>query len=237
MLSIILPSWKAAKILQNQLPNFILFLKEKNIDFEIIIVDDGSNDNGETEKVAVKNKCIYLENKINKGKGASVRKGVLAAKGNYICYTDVDIPFDYESYITFYENIKNVDITVGDRTLPDSKYFTEISFKRKLGSDIFSAIVSKLFTAGLHDTQCGLKAFKREIAMDLFSVAHINRFAFDVELISIAVKRNYKIKRLPVIFRCNESQSVKVILHGFGMLIDLTRILFYHLIGKYNKKS
>lgn len=236
MLSIILPSYKGASILRNQLPDFIAFLNNREIKHEIIIVDDGSQDNGKTKQVAKEIGCVFFENKKNLGKGASVRKGVLASKGNYICFTDVDIPFSYESYISFYDHLKNknFDIVVGDRNLPESTYFSKIGYTRKLGSDVFSAIVSKLFTAGLHDTQCGMKAFKRNIAIDLFSVARVNRFAFDVELISIAVKRKYSIKRLPVQFRCNESQSVKVILHGLGMLLDLVRIQFNHIIGKYN---
>ena len=237
MLSIILPSYKGATILKNQLPDFINFLNETELDHEIIIVDDGSGDNGRTRQVANELGILFHDSTKNLGKGASVRKGVLSAKGDYILFTDVDIPFDYNDYITFYHYLKNEnrDIVVGDRTLPESTYFTEISLKRKLGSDIFSAIVSKLFTAGLHDTQCGMKAFKRNVALDLFSVARVNRFAFDVELISIAVKRKYSIERLPVKFRCNESKSVKVFQHGFGMLFDLVRIQFNHIVGKYHK--
>ncbi len=236
MLSIILPSYKGSSILKNQLPGFIEFLSSYNLKHEIIIVNDGSNDSGQTRKVAADIGCIYLEHEKNLGKGASVRKGVLKAKGDYICFTDVDIPFSFDDYLKFYDHLKNFDIVVGDRTLPESTYFSEISYTRKLGSDLFSAIVSKLFTNGLHDTQCGMKAFRRDVALDLFSIAKVNRFAFDVELISIAVKRNYTVKRLPVIFRCNESKSVKVVKHGIGMLFDLVRIQFNHIIGKYRKR-
>ncbi|MCF8373355.1 MAG: glycosyltransferase [Bacteroidales bacterium] len=237
MLSIILPSYKGASILQKQLPSFIQFLDDHNLKHEIIIVNDGSCDGDKTKQVANDNSCVYIENKTNLGKGAGVRKGALAAKGDYICFTDVDIPFAFDDYIEFYDHLKTrgFDIVVGDRTLPESTYFTKISTTRKLGSDLFSAIVSHFFTDGLHDTQCGMKAFRRDVVMDLFSVARVNRFAFDVELISIAVKRNYSIKRLPVTFRCNDSKSVKVIQHGIGMLFDLVRIQWNHFAGKYKK--
>ena len=237
MLSIILPSYKGASILQNQLPGFIQFLVNHNLKHEIIIVNDGSGDGDQTRQVANENSCVYIENETNLGKGASVRKGVLAAKGDYICFTDVDIPFAFDDYLEFYDHLKSkkFDIVVGDRTLPESTYFTKISHTRKMGSDLFSVIVSNFFTDGLHDTQCGLKAFLRDVAMDLFSVARVNRFAFDVELISIAVKRNYSINRLPVNFRCNDSKSVKVIQHGIGMLFDLVRIQWNHVVGKYKK--
>ena len=235
MLSIILPTYKGAGILKNQLPAFINFLEEKNIEHEIIVVDDGSNDNGETKEAATKLGCIYLENVRNTGKGSAVRKGILMAKGDYCIFTDIDIPFHYEAFTRFIDFLekKDFDIVVGDRNLPESSYYTKISPIRKLGSDIFSAIVSRIFTAGLYDTQCGMKGFKKEIAKDLFSVSKINRFAFDVELISIAVKRAYTIKRLPVSLRSNESNTVKVIQHGMGMLFDLTRIIFFHWTGVY----
>ena len=73
--------------------------------------------------------------------------------------------------------------------------------------------------------------------MDLFSVARINGFAFDVELISIAVKRAYKIDRLPVQFRCNDSKTVQVIRHGLGMLKDIIRVAMFHKLGYYHKKE
>ncbi len=242
MLSIILPTYKGADILRNQLPDFKKFLLDNNIENEIIVVDDGSKDNGKTKNVAIKLDCIYIENKENTGKGAAVRKGMMIAKGDYYIFTDIDIPFHYEAFTRFLNNLIEkdqiaigFDIVVGDRNLPESSYYTKISPIRKLGSDIFSFIVSRIFTAGLYDTQCGMKGFKKEVAKDLFSVGKINRFAFDVELISIAIKRKYSIKRLPVSLRSNESTTVKVIQHGIGMLFDLVRIIIYHWTGRYRK--
>ena len=239
MLSIILPTYKGAEILKNQLPAFINFLDENKFVYEIIVVDDGSNDDGKTKNIALELGCIYLENEKNTGKGSAVRKGIMKSSGDYCIFTDVDIPFHYEAFLRFinYLEKKNFDIVVGDRNLPESSYFTKISPIRKLGSDIFSAIVSRIFTAGLYDTQCGMKGFKKEIAKDLFSISKINRFAFDVELISIAVKRAYTIKRLPVSLRSNESNTVKVVQHGMGMLLDLIRIIYFHWTGKYKNRN
>ncbi len=240
MLSIILPTYKGAQILENQLPPFINFLNKNDIEHEIIVVDDGSNDNGKTKKTVLALGCIFIENEKNTGKGSAVRKGVMKSTGDYCIFTDVDIPFQYEAFLRFMNHLENnstdsgFDIVVGDRNLPESSYYTKISTVRKLGSDVFSAIVSRIFTAGLYDTQCGMKGFKKEIAKDLFSVGKINRFAFDVEIISIAVKRGYSIKRLPVTLRSNESNTVKVVQHGMGMLFDLARIIYFHWTGAYS---
>ena len=237
MLSIIIPSYKGAVTLKNNLPDFIEYLNKKNIHHEIIIVDDGSNDSDSTKQIAKEFGCIYLQNNKNIGKGAAVRKGMLHAKGEYKIFTDVDIPFEYETIENFlyYLDFKEFDIVIGDRTLPQSTYFAKVPKIRKIGSNIFTFIVGRFVTSGLFDTQCGIKGFTKNAANDLFSVSRIDGFAFDVEILYIALKRNYDIKRLPVKFRCNESSSVKVIKHGIGMVIDLFKIKINHLLKVYNK--
>ncbi len=239
-LSIILPSYKNADVLRSQLPEFISWLKAKFSSFEIIIVDDGSDDNGATEKVAKENNCIFIRLGKNMGKGAAVRKGMLAAKGNYRIFTDADIPFEFDAVEKFLHYIedKEFDIAIGDRRLPESKYFSRIKGARKLGSDIFTFFVGRFITTGFSDTQCGIKAFKGKVADDLFSVSRLNGFAFDVEILYIALKRNYDIKRLPVHLRSNnDDSSVSLMRHGPGMILDLFRIKWNHLRGKYKTKK
>jgi dolichyl-phosphate beta-glucosyltransferase len=238
-LSIILPSYKNAEVLGAQLPGFLSWLKGKDFSFEIIVVDDGSDDNGATEKVAKENDCKFIRLEKNSGKGAAVRKGMLAATGDFKMYTDADIPFEFEAIETFllYLKEKEFDIVIGDRRLPESKYFSQIKGARKMGSNIFTFFVGRFVTTGFSDTQCGIKGFRAKVADDLFSVARVNGFAFDVELLYIALKRNYDIKRLPVRFRSShDDSSVSLMKHAPGMLKDLFRIKFNHLRGKYNSE-
>lgn len=239
MVSIIIPCYNDAEILNAQLPKFIKYLQESSIKSEIIIVDDGSSSSFEARSIALRWGCFFLENKRNLGKGAAVRLGMGHAKGNFMIYTDVDVPFQYESIKHFlhYLKAKEFDIVMGDRTLPQSKYFAEVSFFRKLGSNVFSFLVGRFVTTGLFDTQCGLKGFKAEVARDLFSVSKIQGFAFDVELLYVALKRNYDIKRLPVVLRSQEGSSVNLVKHGSSMLIDLFRIKWNHLTGQYKRRQ
>ena len=150
----------------------------------------------------------------------------------------MDIPFDYSAIEKFihYLDFKEFDLVVGDRTLPQSTYFTEIALSRKLGSAIFTFIIGRFITTGMFDTQCGLKGFRANIAEDLFSAGRINGFAFDVELLYISLKRNYDIKRLPVKFRNQEGSSVRLLKHGISMLKDLALIKINHFAGKYKKQ-
>lgn len=240
MLSIVIPSYKGASILEKQLSLLQAYLDEKKIAAEIIVVDDGSEDSGATRTVVETIGCKYLENKKNMGKGAAVRKGMNAANGEFVIFTDVDIPFEYDAFDRFlyYLDFKEFDMVVGDRTLKESSYFTEIPKSRKIGSTVFSFIVGRFVTTGIYDTQCGMKGFRANVAKDIFSKIKINGFTFDVEVLYLALKRNYDIKRLPVRFRCQEGGStVSIMRHGIAMVFDLLRIKTNHLRGLYNNDS
>lgn len=237
VVSIIIPSYRNAAIVRQNLPILQAHLEEKKYTYEIILVDDGSNDGNQTRQVAAELGCRFEENPVNTGKGAAVRRGMLAAKGQFLLFTDADIPFETEAIDKFlyYLDFKEFDLVIGDRTLPESDYFDGITRSRKLGSQIFSFIVGRFVVTGMFDTQCGLKGFRRAIAMDIFGVAQINRFAFDVELIYIALKRNYDIKRLPVRLRSTEGNSVSLLRHAGNMLYDIFSIKIFHVRGKYRK--
>ncbi|MBI3511122.1 MAG: glycosyltransferase [Bacteroidetes bacterium] len=237
-LSIILPSYKSAVLLREQLPAFKKWLSEKFPSNEIIVVDDGSGDGGETEKVVLQNNCTFIGLKKNTGKGGAVRAGMKIATGDVRIFTDADVPFEFETIERFVQYLteKEFHIVIGDRRLPESKYFSEIKGMRKLGSRIFTFIVGRFITTGMFDTQCGIKGFRAKTADDLFLVSRLNSFTFDVELLYIALKRNYDIKKLPVHFRSSDDHSsVSLMRHAPGMLVDLFRIKWNHVRGKYDK--
>ena len=238
-LSVIIPSYNSAAVLKNNLPYLINYLKEKKYDYEILVVDDGSNDGGQTRQVAEELGCTYLQNEKNTGKGESVRKGMLAANGKFRIFTDADIPFYAEAIEQFlhYMDEKEFHLAIGDRTLNESTYFNSKSGLRNLASKSFSFFVGRFVAGGMFDTQCGIKGFRAEVAEDIFSVSRIKGFTFDVELLYIALKRNYDIKRLPVTLRSQEGQSVKLLLHSFTMVADLIRIKFNHLGKRYEKHT
>jgi dolichyl-phosphate beta-glucosyltransferase len=239
-LSIVLPSYRNADVLGSQLPPFLAWLTGTGLAYEVIVVDDGSNDDGATEAVAKANGCQYIGLTTNSGKGAAVRTGMQAARGEYRLFTDADIPFDFEAVGRFliYLRDKEFDIVIGDRRLPESRYFSRIKGIRKAASDVFTFFVGRFVTTGFPDTQCGMKGFTAHVVDDLFSVTRLSGFAFDVEVLYVALKRNYDIKRLPVHFRSNhDASSVNLLKEAPGMLIDLIRIKWNHLRGRYERKS
>ena len=237
-ISFIIPSYRSKEALRKNLPYLMECISVKNWDAEVIVVDDGSGDEGATLELCAEYGCRYLGYEENKGKGYAVRTGMLEAVGELRIFTDADIPFETDAIerILHYLNDKEYDLVIGDRGLEQSNYFNLISTKRRFGSGFFTFIVGRFVTTGFSDTQCGLKGFKASVAEDLFGVSRINGFTFDVEILYIALKRNYDIKRVPVTLRSQDGKSVSVLRHGLGMVLDLFRIKLNHMRGYYSRK-
>ncbi len=237
--SMVLPSYRGAEVARRQVPLLIEYLRTVGMSHEIIIVDDGSRDGGETQRVAESLGCLYLENPQNQGKGAAVRRGMRAARGRYRIYTDIDVPYELANLesMLWYLDFKEFHFVAGDRTLDESSYYMQVSLLRRAGSHVYSTVVGRIVAGGWFDTQCGLKGFRDHVAEDLFGVGRINRFAFDVELFYIALKRNYDIKRLPVRLRCNETSTVNVVSDGAAMVRDLGVIRVNQFLGRYRPRA
>jgi dolichyl-phosphate beta-glucosyltransferase len=235
LVSIIIPSFNDSSSLQKQLPGLISWLEGNDWRFELIIVDDGSDDAGATAAAAKELGCIYLRNAQNSGKGATVRAGMLHAKGDFCVFTDADIPFEYDTFGSLIKMLQNgsCQMVMGDRTLPGSVYFRKITRRRKLTSLLFSFLVGKVLLQGHMDTQCGLKGFRKEAARLVFSLSRIRGFASDVEWVVIAKANGITIGHIPVRLRSQEGASVHVFRHASAMILDLIRIGWNRRAGKY----
>jgi dolichyl-phosphate beta-glucosyltransferase len=234
-LSVIIPAFNAAEILRKNLPVLISYLKKQPYDYEIIVVDDGSDDKGSTDRVCREFKCICIHNPENMGKGASVRNGMKLAKGVFRIFTDADIPYEPDIIEEMLKHLSsdNIHITIGDRHLKDSRSSGYFSLWRRITSFLFTAFVGTIVTTSYFDTQCGIKGFRAEVSEFLFHRSRINGFTFDVEIIYISLKNHYIIKRIPVRLRTNEKSTVRVLRHGTIMFMDLFRIKYNQMKGYY----
>lgn len=205
-------------------------------DCELILVDDGSVD--ETWDLLQSKrwsgvKC--LRNHANRGKGYSVKQGVLAAQGTYVFYTDADLPFSTDTFHRFLPwLVSGYDLAIGDRTSADSRFQTPVSRLRRLASKVFTFIIVHFVVKGIADTQCGFKGFKRTVALDLFSRARINGYGFDVEILRMAQKKPYAIKRLPVRLINNTDSRVRVFRDGLRMLRDIVAIYLREMLTRHD---
>jgi dolichyl-phosphate beta-glucosyltransferase len=225
-LSLIIPCYKAAPILERSLSPLQVYLKSRGLRAQILLVDDGSDDAGATAKIAAQSGCVYLANPINQGKGAAVKRGMLAAEGAVCLFTDADIPFGFSSIEQFYQTLRHgdCDMVIGDRSLKDSAYSSRLSYQRALASYVFRMVVGQAITAQFPDTQCGLKGFSLKAAQALFSHVETEGFAFDVEVLYLAKYANLKVRRLPVQLQNQGDSSVRLFTHAPQMLRELVRI-------------
>jgi dolichyl-phosphate beta-glucosyltransferase len=239
-LSVVVPAYRSAGILERNLPVLLSYLQKQDYSWEVIVVDDGSNDHGETEGVCKKLGCMFCCNEKNLGKGAAVRTGMKAARGQFRIFTDADIPYELDaiSAMLRYLDFKEFQLVIGDRNLKGSLYLEEISGLRKFTSIFFTRFVGTIVTANFFDTQCGLKGFRGDVADFIFKHARINGFAFDVDLLYIALKQNFEIKRIPVRLMSNsEKSTVRVVKHGMTMFFDLFKIKINNVRGYYREQD
>jgi glycosyltransferase involved in cell wall biosynthesis len=202
---------------------------------EVVVVDDGGGDFEQDAFLEQANvRLIRLPQ--NRGKGAAVRAGMLAARGEVRAFTDVDLPYDLDLICVMQRCIREqgYHVVIGDRTLPGSAYANVTSSKRRLASAVFSGFVGRIVTGGFFDTQCGLKAFRGDIADLLFPLQQVDRFAFDVELVYIALKHRLDIKRIPVELRNNQTSTVRLLRDSSRGFADVLRIKYHQLRGHYH---
>jgi dolichyl-phosphate beta-glucosyltransferase len=238
-ISVIIPCYNSASALAKNLPYLIDNLELTKKTFEIIIVDDGSNDEEKLKEIIKKNQLIYLANKQNFGKGEALRKGFNAAKGDIQIFTDPDIPYTFEAFRQIIQHLSSheADLVIGNRLAHNSVYYHKIGLIRRWGSRFMSFFLGTLVTSGYYDTQCGIKGFTKQAAEKIFDWTSIKRFAIDTEIIYLALKFRYSIKKIPVQLRSSDGNTVKVLSDGIRFIKDLYHIKFHYEKRKKSKNE
>lgn len=232
-LSVVLPVYGAATLATRSVAALLQYLDARAEPWEVIVVDDGGND-FEATPLPRHPSVHLLRHPRNFGKGAAVRTGMLAARGRVRVYTDVDLPYDLDLIPTLAQYIETgFHLAVGDRTLPGSQYHTPLTRRRRLLSGVGTRFIGSLVTGGFHDTQCGIKAFRGDVAGELFRLVTLPRFAFDVEVIYLALKHRLDIKRVPVQLRHNDTTSVRPLRDAVRAAVDVLGIKAKQLRGQY----
>jgi glycosyltransferase involved in cell wall biosynthesis len=233
-LSVVLPWYRSAALAETSARRLAEFLTGVGASYEIVVVDDGGGD-FRPDAFADRDDVRLVRLERNRGKGAAVRAGMLAARGDVRVFTDVDLPYDLDLIVVMRECIvaQGYHLVIGDRTLPGSAYAEITSGKRRAASALFSAFVGRVVTGGFFDTQCGLKALRGDLADLMFPLLQIDRFAFDVELVYLALKHRLDIKRIPVQLRNNQTSTVRLFRDSSRGVADVFRIKYHHLRGHY----
>ena len=236
-LSVIIPAYNEEKRLLSTLSKICAYLSTKDFPYEIIVVDDGSTDNTlqMVKNFASSNRhIVILINEQNSGKGYSVRKGMLSARGEYAFFTDADLSTPIEEIEKCLPYLINgYDVVIGSRSMPGSDILVHQPWYREKMGKIFNFMVNMVLLKGIIDTQCGFKGFKREAVKTVFNRCKINGFSFDVEALYLSRKYNFKIKEIPIRWENSPLSKVSPIKHSLQMFKDLIGIKIKDLKGDY----
>jgi dolichyl-phosphate beta-glucosyltransferase len=239
--SIVIPAYNEGARLGATLEKVLAFVHTQGWDAEVIVVNDGSRDNTAdiVRSFAKKTPMLRLvENPGNRGKGYSVRNGMLSARGRIVLFTDADLSSPIEEAPKLFEALeKGADIAIGSRWLRAETQTQRQPLHRQLFGRIFNLILR--LTLGLHfkDTQCGFKAFKQPAVQAIFPLQKIERWGFDPEILFLAQKLNFKVQEVPVAWAHREGTSINPFVDGSRMAMEMLRIRWYDLTGKYTGAS
>jgi len=237
-LSVIIPVYNEEKRLPNSFKKIDKFFESKKLKIEYVFVNDGSSDNTskivEKLKFKTKFKIINVNLETNKGKGFALKKGVDAATGKIIMFTDADLSTPIDEYNKLYPYLKNYDIVIGSRRLKDSDIKISQPLHRKVLGFVFYTIFSIFFKSPVKDTNCGFKVYKKDVAKKLYKKIKNNRWGFDAEVIYLATKYKYKIKEVPVIWLNDPFSRVSSLKASFYTLWELFKIKVNNLVGVYD---
>lgn len=235
-LSVVIPAYNEEKRIGNTLSKLVPFLENhpEIDDHEIIIVDDGSKDNTLLQ-IPKNEKILVLKNGINRGKGYSVKTGVLNAKHDLILFMDSDMATPLGELDTLSQAILHDghDISIASRNIDPSRSIVKQPKYRQLAGSFFPKLAALISGLDFKDTQCGFKLMKAEPAKKIFSRLTIDRFAFDVEMLYLAKKYGYKVAEMPATWIDQKGSTVHFFRDSWRMFRDLWKIRINDLSGKY----
>lgn len=239
-LSIIIPSYNEELRLPATLERIAAYLPSLGAATEILVVDDGSKDRTAEVAESFRTKLPGLRvipNGENRGKGYSVRHGMLEARGRNVLFTDADLSAPIEESAKLLDSLNTHDVAIGSRALDRSLITVHESRFREFAGIIFNAIVRLILRLPFVDTQCGFKAFRRERSKILFEQQRIERFGFDPELLYLARHHGLRTAEIPVRWGHSPATKVNMMRDSIQMFVDVFTIRWNSLLGRYPKSS
>jgi dolichyl-phosphate beta-glucosyltransferase len=210
------------------------YLEAKAESYEVVVVDDGSSDNtvGCVRDFGSR-RVTLLRNDANRGKGYSVRRGMLSAHGAYRLMCDADLSTPIEEAELLLAAVKaGADVAIGSRAASGARIEQHQPWYRENVGRLFNFAVRLIALSGISDTQCGFKLFAGRVAEEVFTLSKISGFSFDVEALFLARRSGYRIAEVPVIWR-NDAATRVTPLKGARAFLDLLRIRLDARLGRY----
>lgn len=239
--TIVIPAYNESARLGTSLEKVLAYVHAQRWNAEVLVVNDGSRDN--TAEIirayAAKDPLLRLiENPGNRGKGYSVRNGMLNAKGDVVLFTDADLSSPIEEASKLLTALdEGADIAIGSRWLRVETQTQRQPLYRQFFGRIFNLLLRLTLGLNFKDTQCGFKAFKQPAACAIFPLQRIERWGFDPEILFLARKLGFKVKEVSVVWGHSGGTRINPLVDGSRMFLEMLRIRWYSLTGKYNVLS
>lgn len=233
--SVIIPAWNEERRIGSSLQQVATFVRQQAKLIEVIVVDDGSDDDTVpiVEALADSHSFIRLIRNPHGGKGAAVRTGVSQGKGEFLVVSDTDLSVPIEELPKFLPPVLDAyDVAIASREAQGATRINEPHYRHLMGR-VFNLLVRMVAVPHIQDTQCGFKAFRREAARAIFPLQTIEGWGFDVEVLFIARRLGYRIVEVPVTWYYGAESKVRPVHDTIGMLRDLWRVRMNARRGLY----
>ena len=239
--SIVIPAYNESERIRATLDKILVHIQERGWDAEILVVDDGSTDATAqiVQAYAAEHPLLrLLQNPGNRGKGYSVRNGMLHANGEMVLFSDADLSSPIEEADKLFVALaEGNDIAMGSRWMRTELQTQRQPLYRQLLGRIFNLALRVVLDLHFRDTQCGFKAFPRRASQVIFPLQHIERWGFDPEILFLARKFGLKVKEVPVKWAHREGTRINPLRDGIRMFSEVLKIRWYSLSGKYEAGS
>jgi glycosyltransferase involved in cell wall biosynthesis len=201
-ISVVVPAFNEGRIIEASLREIARTFDEFGCDYEIVLIDDGSRDDTLKKALKVSDEICRVKvkrNMENFGKGRAIKKAFRYCAGDYVVFLDADLDLHPGQAQTLFDimRLDEVDVVIGSKMHPNSQ--VRYPFHRKIISFIYFLVIKVLFGLPVHDTQTGLKLFKREVLEKVFPRMLVKKFAFDLEILAIARHFGFKIAEAPIV--------------------------------------
>jgi dolichyl-phosphate beta-glucosyltransferase len=235
--SFIIPAYNEGERLGTSLPKVLDYVRQQQLPSEIIVVNDGSTDN--TAEIVGRFASVHpdvrlLDNPGNRGKGYSVRSGMLHARGDVMLFTDADLSSPvYEAEKLFAAIEQGADVAIGSRWLRADLQTERQPWYRQLYGRLFNLALRVTLGLNFRDTQCGFKAFTREAAQTVFTRQRVERWGFDPELLFLANKFKLRTTEVPVEWAHDHRSKISPLRDGIRMGLEMLAVRWNDLRGLY----
>lgn len=236
-ISIIIPAYNEERRIGTTLERIVSYMEEKGNDYEIIVVDDGSSDKTLAIAECFRRKGVRtVKYGRNRGKGYAVRHGMLEAEKSLVLFSDADLSTPIEELENLAARILagEAQVAIGSRAISGARIEVSQPAYRVAMGKTFNLLVRMVAIGGVHDTQCGFKLFTRAAAQEIFRRQRLYGYGFDVEILAIARRLEYRVVEVPVHWINSAETKVDVFRDSAAMFFDLFKIRWNGLRGRYD---